>query len=126
VSAAALLVALATSGFTATAPQLSLVPARPPGQNAKLPTPRPAALDPAILRRAIRRWLTGVAACHKLHGPGTSFSFVIAADGTVSVPPTGNAPLDGCLAQAMKGMRLPPPANPVVITYPFLFDGPSD
>jgi outer membrane biosynthesis protein TonB len=103
----------------------------PPRVTISEPTVGPsAALDPAIIRRYIRRHLPKIQYCYEkelLSAPGlegrVNVRFSIGADGRVTQSTgSGMPPVDECVARAIATIEFPKPTGGVVIVnYPFIF-----
>jgi outer membrane biosynthesis protein TonB len=89
------------------------------------------ALDPAIIRRYIRRNIDKIQLCYEQELPGdpklagkVTVRFTIGADGKViQASAAGMPPVDACVAAVISTIEFPPPRGGgiVNVNYPFIF-----
>jgi hypothetical protein len=109
--------------------------AAPPRVSIGEPSGQSQALDPAIIRRSIRRNLSKIQYCYEkelLVTPGlegrVDVRFSVGADGRVTQSTgSGMPPVDACVAGVIATIEFPRPTggSVVIVSYPFIFQQPE-
>jgi hypothetical protein len=121
--------AVATSGGGGVGP--GVVGGVPPTVSVGAPGGQGDALDPAIIRRYIRRNIAEIQLCYEQELPGdpklagkVTVRFKIGPDGKViEAGAAGMPPVDACVAGVISTIEFPPPRGGgiVSVNYPFIF-----